>query len=53
MMPREVVLDYFNVLHVILGGGIEENHKIFQSVFSVHGLDPIRVPHILFRGVAL
>jgi hypothetical protein len=53
IMRKEVVLDYFKVLHMISGGGIEENHKIFQSVLSVRGLDSNRSPCILVRGVAL
>jgi hypothetical protein len=53
MMRKEGVLDYFKVLHMILGRGTEENHKIFQSELLVLGLDSNRAPCILVRSVAL
>ena len=47
MMRKEAVLAYFKILRRILGGGTEENHKMFQSVLSVLGLDPNRTFQIL------
>jgi hypothetical protein len=53
MMRKEAVLAYFKILYRILGGGTEENHQIFKSVLSVHGLNHNRAPRILVRSVAV
>ena len=49
MMRKEAVLAYFKILYRILGGGTGENHQIFQSVLSVHGLNHNQAPRILVR----
>jgi hypothetical protein len=51
-MWKEAVVAYFKVLHKLLCGGTEENHKIFQSGLSIHGLDPNRASRIQVRTLA-
>jgi hypothetical protein len=52
-MRNEGILASFNVLYRILDVRIEENHQIFQSVLSVHGLNHNLAPRVLVRSVAV
>jgi hypothetical protein len=52
MMRKVTILAYFKALYRILDGGAEENHQIFQSVLSVHGLNHNRALRIVVRSVA-
>jgi hypothetical protein len=49
---KEAVVAYFKVLYRLLCEGTEQNHKIFRSGLSVHGLDPNRASRMQVRTLA-